>query len=594
MQTICRRSLSVAAFCVFLVACGATVYAEPCDAPAGARRLHVRDFNAVGDGKTDDGAAIRAAVKSALEGPKPAAVEFDAGKVYRITSSEDRYALQILDGEKVTLRGNGAELSLLPPNKVLHISNSSDINVCGLTVDYSPLPFTQGLIVGTDVASGSLDLEIEQGFDVPAVDDNTVLDNSPVWKFARPYKTAPNFENRVWIKAVHAAPGNRRVRITLGSSADVPRLIPNRTRLVMAMPGAGQTGTFAFRILNSSRVQFHDLRIYAVPQHAFYISDNDGPVSFTDVEQRIRPGTSRVMTGWRGVFISKDNRAPIHWERCYVEGAFDDAINLSATYQLVVEKLDDSRWRLRDLSARRESPVYKPGDRLQAIQLGSERKKIGETKVMSVASDDRDLIVTVSPPLPFRAEADNCSRLGDTQKSCGSRVINLDAATAGSTIRNSTIHGNVRIRSKTTVENTLLDGFLRITSDPTRVGPLPEDIIIRGSVLRGGNIRLGSDGNRKRKRKTNQSWNDGERWVHDIVFENNRIMSNFRARGASFALIGNEVVWRKGQKFKLENSGPVVIRNLSANGQIVSDPISLIRLGGNMTAKDIIIEPGGR
>jgi hypothetical protein len=581
-------SLFICLFVTLIGTGGAS--AGPCDLPEGARRLNVADFNAVGDGKADDGAAIRAAVKSAIEGPKPVSVEFEAGKVYRITSFEDKYALQILGGQNVTLRGNGAELSLLPPNKVLQISNSSDINICGLTVDYSPLPFTQGLVVATDPDGGTFDLEIQSGFDVPPVDDNSVTDNSAVWKFAKPYKIAGEFEQRIQIKTVRDAGGNRRIRIMPDRNSDVRRLVANETHLVMAMPRMGQTGTFAFRIVNSGGVHFQGLRIFAVAQHSFYIADNDGPVNFTDVEQRFRPGTGRVMTGWRGVFIAKDNRAPLHWDGCYVEGAFDDAFNLSATYQLVTEKLDDGRLRLRDLSARRESPTYKPGDRLEVIQLGSERRKLGETRVVSVAPDQQDLLVTVSPALPFKPELDSCSTRGDTEKSCGTRVVNLDAANAGSTIRNSRIFGNARIRSKAVVEKVLLNGFLRITSDPTRVGPLPDGITVKDSILSGGVIRLGSDGNRKRRPKQNQSWKAGDRWIKNIVFQNNRIMSTFRVQGAAVTLIGNDFVWPRGKKLQLENSGPVVIKGLSANGQRLSNPMSLLKIGGNMTEKDLVFE----
>src|SRR6185437_13702957 len=105
----------------------------------GARRVHVHDFHAAGDGKTDDGPAIRAALESALSGQKPASVEFDQGKTYRISSFDHTYAVQLLNAHQVTLRGNGAELLLLPPNKVMHVENSSDIGVCGLSIDYSPL-----------------------------------------------------------------------------------------------------------------------------------------------------------------------------------------------------------------------------------------------------------------------------------------------------------------------------------------------------------------------------------------------------------------------------------------------------------------------
>src|SRR6185312_7899961 len=205
-----RLSVLVYAAVVF---CGQPVWAGPCDLPEGARAVYVRDFQAAGDGKTDDGPAIRAALESVLAGSKPAALEFDPGKTYRIASFEGRYALQLLNTQQVMLRGNGAELLLLPPNKVLRVENSSDINVCGLAIDYSPLPFTQGLVTAVDPASGTLDLKIEDGFDVPAVDKDSVADNRVVWRFAVPFSAPQKFTRRVQISAVYATDTSRKIRI---------------------------------------------------------------------------------------------------------------------------------------------------------------------------------------------------------------------------------------------------------------------------------------------------------------------------------------------------------------------------------------------
>jgi len=127
-----RFRLSLRAFlaAAFIAAAPvASAVARSCDIPDGAHRVYVRDFHAAADGKTDDGPAIRAALASAMSGPKPATVEFEQGKTYRISSFDETYAVQLLNAHQVTLRGNGAELLLLPPNKVMHIENSSDIGV---------------------------------------------------------------------------------------------------------------------------------------------------------------------------------------------------------------------------------------------------------------------------------------------------------------------------------------------------------------------------------------------------------------------------------------------------------------------------------
>lgn len=55
-----------------------------------------------------------------------------------------------------------------PNGSLLSISNSKNITITGLTVDYDPLPFTQGTIVGLHPADKGILVEIDNGFPLPA------------------------------------------------------------------------------------------------------------------------------------------------------------------------------------------------------------------------------------------------------------------------------------------------------------------------------------------------------------------------------------------------------------------------------------------
>lgn len=589
-----------------LIASGAA-YAGPCEAPQGAHRVYVRDFKAAGDGKTDDGPAIRAALKAALAGPRPASLEFEPGKVYRVTSFDDRYVLQVSNADKLTVIGNDAELLLLPPNMVVSVSDSADINICGLKVDYSPLPFTQGLVVATNPAAGSFDLAIDPGFDVPAADDGSKTSNASVWHFAMPYDSPGSFGRRVHIKTVRAAEGDRRVRVFPTQADEVSRMRANATHLVMAIPGAGHKGNAIVRVQGSDRVHFEKLRIYSVPKLTFYIANNSGPVTFHDVEQRIRPGTNRVMTGWRGIFHVKDNRAPIELDQCYLEGAFDDAINISAMYQVVSEMTGPNTWRLMG-AGQDEIPAYRIGDRVQAIDVAPERKIIGESKIVALNRvGKKEMLVTLADPLPIHAANNVCTR--DTQL-CGSRIIDLDAANKNSVIRNCTIRGGSRLRSNITVEKSKLDGLTRIMADPTRVGPLPSNVLIKDSEL-SGRIRIGSDRpsghveqvrgedgivrivpiRGRGQRPDYVNWDSGERWAKDIVFQNDRINALVKADGASFSLIDVEIDSSLRRPIRLSNSS-VRIDNLTTKGGGIADLRRLIKIGPNMTDSDVVVNAG--
>jgi hypothetical protein len=584
-------------------------YAGACDVPQGAHRVYVRDFNAAGDGKTDDGPAIRAALKAALAGPRPASLEFEPGKVYRVKTFDERYVLQLSNADKLTLIGNDAELLLLPPNMVLRVTDSTDVNICGLKVDYAPLPFTQGLVVATDPSAGSFDLAIDPGFDVPVADDGSKASNASVWHFAMPYDSPRSFGRRIHIKTVHAAEGDRRVRIFPTRADEVRRMRPNATHLVMAIPGAGHKGSAIVRVQGSDRVHFEKLRIYSVPKLTFYIANNSGPVTFHDVEQRIRPGTNRVMSGWRGIFHVKDNRAPIELDQCYLEGAFDDAINISAMYQVVSEMTGPNTWRLMG-AGQDEIPAYRVGDRVQAIDVAPERKLLGESRIVALNRiGKKEMTVTLADPLPIHTANDVCTR--GTQL-CGSRLIDLDAANKNSVIRNCTIHGGSRLRSNITVEKSTLDGLTRINADPTRVGPLPSNVLIKDSEI-SGRIRIGSDRpsghveqvrgedgivrivpiRGRGNRPDYVNWDYGERWAKNIVFQNDRINALIKADGASFSLINVELDSSIRRPIRLSNSS-VRIDNLTMKGGGIAVLRRLIKIGPNMTNSDVVVDGGSR
>lgn len=583
-----KQASCLFSFLIIIFSTSSLANIDPCDLSADTHKVYVRDFKAVGDGKTDDGPTIRAALKSVLDGPKPASLEFERGKAYRITSFEETYALRVMNAHNVTLHGNGAELSLLPPNKVLRISESRDVNLCGLTIDYSPLPFTQGLVVSINPQTGAFDIEIEDGFDVPEADSDTVLDNKDTWKFAIPYKQggefagegfeSVKFEKRLNVKVVRATTGERRIRIVPEDAKQYLRMLPGSTHLAMPLPRKGHTGNFTFQIINNAHIYVKDMHIYAVPQFAFYIANNQGSVRFVNVEARPRPNTHRVMASWRDVFHVKDNRAPIQWDGCYIEGAFDDAFNLSAMYQLVVKKIGPKSWQLRDLG-KDGAPIYKVGDRLQAIDNLPERKLIGEAKILSVSQHKDKTEVTLSTPLQLTAVQYHCNR---DEELCGSRIVNLDAANEGSVIRNCIISGSMRIRSKMTLEHSKLHGFLQVASNPDKEGPLPKGVIIQYNDL-SGSIKIGADFNAKEK------WDYGERWAKEVIFSNNRITSEFKAQGASFDLINNEFIWPKEKKIELSNCGPVGIRDLAINDMRGFNKWMMhISFGQNMSKNDII------
>jgi hypothetical protein len=566
---------------IVVAAAGAGAFAGPCDVKPETRRVYVRDFQARADGKTDDGAAIRAAVKEATKDRQPAALIFETAKTYRVTTFDEKYAMRIRGANAVQVIGNGAMLLLEPPNRALEVAESTDVSICNFVLDYFPLPFTQGTIVGSNTASQTFDVDIENGYDVPSSKGAEAEFGSKGREFAVPFAGPGDFYKRVLIRSITPLANTRRVRVEVSGPGQFRALQPVGTRIVLPQPGKGQTGNFTFQILRNNRVNVEDITVLAAPQGTFYVADNVTEINFRRIVQKTPANSSRVMTGWRGIFHAKDNRAAVRWEDCALSGAFDDAINLNSMYQLVLASSGGDKWVIRDLG--RDAPTeFRKNDRIKAVNLDPQRQEIGDAVVTSVEkASNGDQIIGVSPRLSLKPAPESCA---EPRATCGSRIVNLSTANPGSSIERSRIVGSVRLRGSASINNSEIDGVLQITSSPTREGPSPENIVVSKSKLF-GTIRIGADLN---PGTTRQDWVTGERWAKNIVFRENYIGAIFKADGASLKLIDNELAWPAGRQFLLNNTA-VEIRNLRSAGARIADPSKRISIGTNMAPSDVVL-----
>ena len=157
------------------------------------QNLSVRDFGARGDGRSDDGPAIRRALEAAAAAKSPVRLHFPAG-TYRIEPESrppERRAwrnrisggfsswnadtlnqahLRLLSPEHLTLEGEAGQTRLLFTNPALcgiRILGGYHTTLRNLTLDYETPPFTQGRIVAANAERTRLEVEIDEGFPSP-------------------------------------------------------------------------------------------------------------------------------------------------------------------------------------------------------------------------------------------------------------------------------------------------------------------------------------------------------------------------------------------------------------------------------------------
>ena len=140
----------------------------------GAEVFHVKDFGAVGDGKTDDFAAIRKAVAAARESGC-GIVRFDGLLTYRVIGKSDFTEETLFDlrgAKHLKIEGQGAKVVLHPPDSFALIDEAENTQIDDFRIDYQPKPYYQGVIRKIDVEAMTIDIEVPERYPVPEIGEN--------------------------------------------------------------------------------------------------------------------------------------------------------------------------------------------------------------------------------------------------------------------------------------------------------------------------------------------------------------------------------------------------------------------------------------
>ena len=132
--------------------------------------ISVEAFGARPDDGLDDGPAINAAFAVAASATAAVTVELAAGRYDLVSPSSAGAYLQVSGASDVTVVGVGAELEFAVPERVgLAITDSRNVTVTGLSLDYAVAPFAQGTVVGVDKTAGTIDFRLADGY--PTLDE---------------------------------------------------------------------------------------------------------------------------------------------------------------------------------------------------------------------------------------------------------------------------------------------------------------------------------------------------------------------------------------------------------------------------------------
>jgi hypothetical protein len=449
-----------------------TVTSAPTAAPVV---VSPREFGGVPDDDDDDRQALRVALAKAAAEPG-GVVELEPG-TYRIDASDGGYHLTISGASGLRIAGNGARLLMQNPGSGgLLVHNSRDVEITDLTIDYDPVPYSQGTITAIDTQAGTFDLAVDPGYPHPRAllflraplcfgtvrIRETAMLREDVGDHLMIAKWEPLEEEGLY--RARLDPGHYRDQLTRVQAGD-------------AFVYVARSGGGAVDVHGSSNVLIENVTVHASPTSAVTLLRADS-VTVRGLRVEIAPETGRLnSTNADGVHCQQARIGP-RIEISHFEGMSDDAINIYTVPNLVQQVYDDTRIGVSGAGQMRADDLLEIWDPIEGALRGHAIiERIGAEAGLTVVTLDR-------PIADMRAGADY--RTAD-------HVYNRDACGEGFAIVGNTFQNHRRyaifIKSGdgliegNTIRNLSGNGIVIANEPDWPEGPMSRAITIRDNLI---------------------------------------------------------------------------------------------------------------
>jgi len=492
------------------------VYTNVSNAP---KMVYAHTFGAKGDGVTDDGPAVAAALTELTKSGAGSILVFEKNKTYNIASlpmtRDTRPAIfEVKNCAGLEIDGNGSEFIIDDAAKDRTFGwfqNTADCKITDMTFDYETSPAFNATYVSSNPLSQTITLKADRNIGLS--DGETYTTTNDTGNFL-------NFGNNWWgvvkdavsrshvyiesYEMISSAEGT--FKLKCANSSEYTKFISEimTSGMICPMPGKGhRSGSTerGFTVLNNKNMEIENITFNAVYRFGMFINNNEGTLKLTNVD--FTANDDIHYTSWRDAFHVKDNKAKIIWDGCESHYNYDDVFNISAStmtvdaYNAETKELDLSGYSF-DISV---------GDTINIINV-STGEDYGETVVESVISQDEDKVI-LKDALDITATGENVYAFFTNRCAPDSEIKNCDFS------------GTFRFRGPLTVTNTkFLNMRTWMNLEGASEGPVPQGIVFRNceitssysrsSIIIGG-ITNGDD----------VVFDSGNRQFHtDITFEN--------------------------------------------------------------------------
>jgi parallel beta-helix repeat protein len=367
--------------------------------------IKVRDFGAIPDDGKDDTQAIISAIES-CKNNRNSELVFESGSYDIYGSKKDNRgnfgpAVDIINVSNLTIDGRGSEFVGHDYSTMFHFTNCRNISITNLSVDWDPLPYTQGIVIQVD--TNYIDIKVAPSFIAKAgLHTEAILGYDP-----ERHRMARRFTD-------HYQLGFDKTTEVI--SPGVMRLfIGRKDRFAGIMPLVGMNviarhqvyGYQSFELIKCTDVHIENVNIYSNPGMGV-VCEECRDINISHLKVMIRPGTGRWMSCNADATNFRGCRGTIVMENCLFEGQGDDATNVrSGEYLLVSERLNENTLRIKTGYRYGGDPT--PPEIGDKLELSGEDKPLLPYSTVTVSSveidkKDKTIIVGFLEKLPERVQ----------------------------------------------------------------------------------------------------------------------------------------------------------------------------------------------
>lgn len=276
---------------------------------------------------------LRALIATALDAGNKRVV-IPPGR-YRVQAERGNH-LVFSDLTNIEIVAENVELVCTSTVRAVLFDDCKNVTLRGLTVDYDPLPFTQGTIVGLAQDKSWIDFEVAQGYPQHELREPFQIYNPETGTLRR--------GDANWSEQIETL-GKNRFRVRKGEryrfnpAEDSERI----GDILVAKNFHGKPGSpHAFELRNCKGVRLEDITVYASPSFGFIERQCDGSTYLRCAVARRAPEddpVTRALPRMRSLnadaFHSKDATTGPTILSCTARFMGDDAVNINGRYHYV-------------------------------------------------------------------------------------------------------------------------------------------------------------------------------------------------------------------------------------------------------------------